>query len=257
MSEPDHKRVMICGANGFLGRSLCSYLTEQHYHLILCDIDADALTANAKDLASLGRSSPLTQVMDIRNETSIENCFSNLRENGSLPQAVINASYPRNKNYGRMLEDVTLEDFSENVSWHLGGFFALSKHACLGFKETGGGSLVNIASIYGMMAPRFEVYRDTPMTMPVEYAAIKSGILHITRYFAQYYKKQSIRVNAVSPGGIKDQQPDSFLAAYADFCGTKGMLEAADLFGAIEFLVSDASRYMTGQNMIVDDGFSL
>ena len=95
------------------------------------------------------------------------------------------------------------------------------------------------------------------MTMPVEYAAIKAGIIHITRYFAQYYKKQGIRVNAVSPGGIMDQQPEQFLAAYADFCGTKGMLDGTDLFGAIHFLISDASLYMTGQNMVVDDGFSL
>ncbi len=257
MNDSKHKKVLICGANGLLGRALCFHLSEQKYRLILCDVDEERLTSLAEDLVSQGGARPIVQVMDLRDETSISGGFSNLRDIGFAPHAVINASYPRNNNYGRVLESVTLEDFSENLSWHLGGFFALSKHACLGFKEDGKGCLINIASIYGMMAPRFEVYRDTSMTMPVEYAAIKSGVLHVTRYFAQYYKKFGIRVNAVSPGGIKDSQPEAFLAAYADFCGTKGMLEAADLFGVIEFLVSDASRFMTGQNMIVDDGFSL
>ena len=257
MNDNENKKVLICGANGLLGQPLCFHLAEQKYQLILCDVDEERLANLAEDLVSKGGARPMVQVMDLRDENSISGGFSKLSDIGSAPHAVINASYPRNKNYGRSLENVTLEDFSENLSWHLGGFFALSKHACLGFKEDGGGSLINIASIYGMMPPRFEIYRDTPMTMPVEYAAIKSGVLHITRYFAQFYKQWGIRANAVSPGGIRDQQPEAFVASYADFCGTKGMLDAADLFGAIEFLVSDASRFMTGQNMVVDDGFSL
>ena len=93
--------------------------------------------------------------------------------------------------------------------------------------------------------------------MPVEYSAIKSGVLHLTRYFAQYLKGTQIRVNAISPGGIKDGQPESFLRAYASFCATKGMLDPSDLTGSLTFLLSDMSQYITGQNIVVDDGFSL
>lgn len=116
---------------------------------------------------------------------------------------------------------------------------------------------MNMSSIYGSMAPRFEVYEGTSMTMPVEYAAIKSAVEHLTRYFASYFKGCGIRVNSLSPGGILQAQPQVFLDAYNQHCASKGMLLPEDLTGALIYLLSDESRYMTGQNLIVDDGFSL
>lgn len=95
------------------------------------------------------------------------------------------------------------------------------------------------------------------MTMPVEYAAIKAAIVHLTRYFAQYFKADGIRVNCISPGGILDKQDEKFLREYKSQCGEKGMLDPQDVTGSLLFLLSDASKYMTGQNLIVDDGFSL
>jgi NAD(P)-dependent dehydrogenase (short-subunit alcohol dehydrogenase family) len=107
------------------------------------------------------------------------------------------------------------------------------------------------------MAPRFEVYENTAMTMPVEYAVVKSALLHLTRYMAKYYKGQNIRVNAISPGGILDRQPEQFVARYNASCMSKGMLEKGDLVGTLLYLLSDQSRFVTGQNIIIDDGFTL
>ena len=95
------------------------------------------------------------------------------------------------------------------------------------------------------------------MTVPVEYAAIKSGMLHLTKYMAKYLKGKNIRVNAISPGGILDSQPKEFLSEYNKQCSTKGMLDSNDLNGTLIFLLSDMSSYINGQNIIVDDGFSL
>jgi len=111
--------------------------------------------------------------------------------------------------------------------------------------------------VYGFLAPRFEVYDGTPMTMPVEYAVIKAGVLQLTRYLARYLAGQNIRVNAISPGGIEDGQPAAFQAAYRSFCLNKGMLETRDVCGALLFLLSDLSAFVNGQNLVVDDGFSL
>ena len=108
-----------------------------------------------------------------------------------------------------------------------------------------------------MVAPRFEIYDNTPMTMPVEYAAIKSGLIHLTKYMAKYFKGMNIKVNALSPGGIFDNQPEPFLEAYKKQCSSKGMLDKSDLKGTLVYLLSDMSRYVNGQNIIVDDGFSL
>ena len=95
------------------------------------------------------------------------------------------------------------------------------------------------------------------MTMPVEYAAIKSAIISLTKYFAQYYKKTGIRVNALSPGGVLDGQPDSFLNLYNEHCSSKGMLDPEDVAKTAAYLISDNSSYIQGQNFIIDDGFSL
>jgi len=93
--------------------------------------------------------------------------------------------------------------------------------------------------------------------MPVEYAAIKAAIIHLTRYMAKYLKGMNIRVNALCPGGILDKQPPAFLAAYGKNCLNKGMLDKSDLQGSLIYLLSDSSSYVNGQYIVVDDGFSL
>ena len=95
------------------------------------------------------------------------------------------------------------------------------------------------------------------MHSPIEYSAIKSGIIAITRWLAKRYRQQNIRVNCVSLGGILDQQPESFLQHYQASCNSKGMLDAQDVAGAILFLLSEESAFITGQNIVVDDGWSL
>jgi NAD(P)-dependent dehydrogenase (short-subunit alcohol dehydrogenase family) len=124
-------------------------------------------------------------------------------------------------------------------------------------RRRGGGHIVNISSIYGVVAPKFEVYADTPMTMPVEYAAIKAGLIHLTKYMAKYFRGMNIKVNALSPGGIFDHQPEAFLAKYKEQCLNKGMLDKSDMKGTLVYLLSDMSKYVNGQNIVVDDGFSL
>ena len=95
------------------------------------------------------------------------------------------------------------------------------------------------------------------MTSPIEYSAIKSGIIAITRWLSKYCRNQGIRVNCVSPGGIESQQPQPFMDKYRLSCNSKGMLDATDVVGALLFLLSDKSNFINGQNIVVDDGWSL
>ncbi len=95
------------------------------------------------------------------------------------------------------------------------------------------------------------------MVSPIEYSAIKSGIISITRYISSYCKGENIRANCISPGGILDDQPESFLKNYMSTCSTKGMLDADDLNGTLLYLLSDYSKYTNGQNIVVDDGWTL
>jgi len=95
------------------------------------------------------------------------------------------------------------------------------------------------------------------MTMPVEYACIKSAIIHLTKYMAKYFKGWNVRVNCISPGGILSGHPEQFLRNYNKHCLTKGMLDTEDVVGTLIFLLSDMSKYINGQNIVVDDGFCL
>ncbi len=95
------------------------------------------------------------------------------------------------------------------------------------------------------------------MTNGPEYASIKSSLVFLTKFIAQRLKGTGVRINAISPGGVLDGQPDSFVNNYKKYCNSKGMLDPKDLAGAVRFLISDDSKYVTGQNIIVDDGFSI
>ncbi len=253
----DGRRVVVTGGAGLLGRTFCAAIAAHGGVAIVADrqLDAakDVAAAIQKDHPGGADAAPL----DITDKASIDALIQHVHDHHGRVDAVVNNAYPRNAQYGRAVDDVTYADFCDNLGMHLGGYFLVMQRFAAYFRAEGGGNIVNMSSIYGVMAPRFSVYEGTPMTMPVEYAAIKSGVLHLTRYFAQYLKGTGIRVNALSPGGILDRQPQRFLDAYQSHCAGKGMLSPDDLSGSLVFLLSDLSRHLDGQNLIVDDGFSI
>lgn len=252
-----NKVVVITGGAGVIGSRFVCEVAKNGGTAVAADINFEA----AKMLAHKIEPGCLGQIeaahVDITDKDSICTLIADLQRRHGRIDALVNNAYPRNKNYGRKLEEVTYEDFCENVNTHLGGYFLVAQQFCLAFKKQGDGNVVNMASVYGTMAPRFGIYDGTPMTMPVEYSAIKSAIVQLTRYFAQYFKGTGIRVNCLSPGGILANQPAEFLSAYNGYCSSKGMLDANDLQGTLLFLLSDMSKFINGQNIVVDDGWSL
>jgi len=195
--------------------------------------------------------------MDITSKESIDEFIINVTNEFGVINGIVNNAYPRNKNYGRKFEEVEFSDFCENVNLHLGGYFLTCQCFAEYFKKSGGGCIVNVSSIYGVVAPRFNIYSNTTMTMPVEYAAIKSALIHLTKYIAQYYTGCNLKINTLSLGGIFDNQPESFINEYNKYSINKGMLDPCDVTGSLLFLLSDASKFINGQNIIVDDGWSL
>jgi NAD(P)-dependent dehydrogenase (short-subunit alcohol dehydrogenase family) len=119
-----------------------------------------------------------------------------------------------------------------------------------------GGAIINLASIYGNVAPDFSIYEGTEMTMPVAYSAIKGGIIALTRYIATYYAHYNVRANTVSPGGIFDHQKPSFVERYSKKTPLGRMARPEEIVGAVVYLASDASSYVTGHDLIVDGGWT-
>ncbi len=253
----NNKVIVVTGGGGLIGRAFVKGILKNGGLAVVADVSLDAAVQLVEELKSSHPGKIEAAWLDITNLNSISNLIEGLQRRHGKIDAVINNAYPRNKNYGRKLEDVTYADFCENVNSHLGGYFLVAQQFCLAFKQQGFGNVINMSSIYGIMSPRFDIYDGTPMTMPVEYAAIKSAIVQLTSYFAQYFKGTGIRVNSLSPGGILAGQPDDFLKAYKGHCASKGMLAPDDVVGTLLFLLSDESRYINGQNLLVDDGFSI
>jgi len=252
------KVIVITGGAGLIGQEFVKAVIEQNAIAIIADINKE-LGNDAKEKLSkeLNTGNIDFIQLDITSKKSLQECISYLDNKYGRIDALVNNAYPRNKNYGRHFFDVEYDDFVENLGLNLGGYFTTSQVFSKYFKRQGYGNIVNISSVYGVIAPRFEIYKDTSMTMPVEYSVIKSGLIHLTKYMAKYFKGMNIRVNTISPGGILDNQPELFLEKYKGECLNKGMLDKSDLKGTLVYLLSDMSKFVNGQNIVVDDGFTI
>jgi NAD(P)-dependent dehydrogenase (short-subunit alcohol dehydrogenase family) len=252
------KTVVITGGVGLIGEAFSRACSESGANVAIADIDEQKASKLIEQIKHSGGQDAFFQRCDITDLSDVQNLANTVLARFGKIDALVNNAYPRNKNYGKKFEEVTYEDFCENVSMHLGGYFLMAKELSKVMIRQNSGTIVNMGSHYGFAAPRFEIYEGTKMTMPVEYAAIKGGIINLTRYLASYLGKYNIRVNTLSPGGVFDNQPESFVRKYSDrVLMGKRMANVDDLTGALLFLLSDASKYITGQNIVVDGGWTL
>ena len=254
-----NKIIVVSGGLGLLGRSFVKAILKANGTAVVADI---FITVSEELVAEVKREGLPAQnlhfhELDITSKDSVIASVTNLVAKFGQIDALVNNAYPRNAHYGRKLEEVEYADFTDNVSKHLGGYFLCMQQYALFFKKQGFGNIVSMSSIYGVVAPRFDIYENAGFTMPVEYAAIKSGVIHLTKYFVKYFKGSNIRFNCISPGGIENHQQPDFIKKYNSYAANKGMLDKSDLNGALIFLLSDASQFVNGQNIVVDDGWSL
>ncbi|MFA6196771.1 MAG: oxidoreductase [Sulfurimonas sp.] len=253
-----NKVVVVTGGAGLIGKEFVKTIVEQNGIAIIVDINKTLGEETRKTLSQeLGTNNIDFIELDITSKNSLQYCIKYLDEKYGRIDALVNNAYPRNKNFGRDVFDIEYDDFCENLNMNLGGYFLATQQFSQYFYKQGYGNIIVMASIYGVTAPRFEIYKDTNMTNAIEYAAIKGGLLHLIKYFAKYFKGKNIRINAISPGGILDKQPETFLEAYKSNCLNKGMLDTDDLKGTLIYLLSEMSKYVNGQNIIVDDGWCL
>jgi NAD(P)-dependent dehydrogenase (short-subunit alcohol dehydrogenase family) len=252
------KVIIITGGAGLLGKEFVKSVLQQNGTAVIADILHDKAQQVKAELGmNFNPDKIKTAVLDITSEKSIKDMIYQASKDYGRIDGLVNNAYPRTASYGQKLEKVTYTDFCDNVNQHLGGYFLMMKEFAAYFSIQKSGSVINMSSIYGVMAPRFEVYKGTEMTMPVEYAAIKSAIIRLTEYFAKYYAGTNVRFNCISPGGILNNQDNEFVKKYSEYSLNKGMLDPKDICGTLIFLLSDMSQYINGQNIIVDDGFSL
>ena len=251
------KVIVVTGGAGLIGKEFIKTIISQNGIAIIADINKKIGKKVAKELKEEFKTKKIKFIkLDISSKKSLKKIIYYIHKKYGRIDALVNNAYPKNKNYGNKFFDVMYNDFCENININLGGYFLTSQQFSIYFKKQGYGNIINIASIYGVVAPNFDFYKDTNMIgVPVEYICIKSALIHLTKYMASVFKDLNIKVNSISPGGILDNQSELFLKKYNDSCLSKGMLDKSDISGTLIYLLSDMSKYVNGQNIIVDDGF--
>ena len=249
--------VVITGAVGNLGKVFSESVIRNGGKVFVTDKNSEIVEGFVNELNLDYPGHAYGAALDITSDESLQNCILEIKKIGIIPNALINNALPFNNSYGSKLEDITLENFNENISMHVGGYFNVTNQMIKYFFGNIDASIINISSVYGFKAPDFNIYKGESFTMPLEYAISKSSVRQLTNYYSSYYKDKTIRFNSISPGGISRDHSENFIKNYKNKCFNKGLLNEQDIVGAMIFLLSEESAFVKGQNIVVDDGFSI
>lgn len=248
-----NKVAVVTGGAGLLGKKFCLSLANAGAKVILADINEAQAKASIQEL---GNTSIESSVLDISKEESVILGTEAIIKKHKKIDIWVNNAYPRTADWGLKFENIPWESWKQNINKHLNGYALCCQKVAEIMKLQKSGSIINMSSIYGIVGPDFSIYEGTQMTMPAAYAAIKGGLVNLTRYLASYYGPYGVRINAISPGGIYDGQPESFVKQYSKKTPLGRMGSADDLTGGLIYLASDAASYVTGQNLVIDGGWT-
>jgi NAD(P)-dependent dehydrogenase (short-subunit alcohol dehydrogenase family) len=240
----ENKIIIITGGNGLLGLSMMREIKEEGAFLINLDINHKT----NDDLTNIE--------CDITCSESVYNALDLIINKYSRIDGLVNNAYPRTRDWANKFEDIKLDSWKKNIDWQLNSYFYISQQVAIHMAKQKYGSIINIASIYGVVGPDFTIYEGTNMTMPAGYSAIKGGLINLTRYMSSYFGPKNVRVNAISPGGIFDNQNHNFVKNYENKVPLRRMGSPEDISPSVTFLLSDDSKYITGQNLIIDGGWT-
>lgn len=255
--------AVVTGGAGLLGRQFCRTLAEAGASVVVADVNGPA----AEQVVAENAGSKLAaRATDVGDPTSVgEMVQTALKNFGRLDilvnSAALDPKFDRSGagKHSSAFEEYELDAWEAAIRVNLTGAFLCSQAAVKPMLSQGGGVIVNICSTYGLGGPDQRIYAregQPAQYKPVDYTVTKAGILGLTKYLATYYGDKNIRVNALSPGGVFNQHNDEFVTAYSSRTVLGRMARPDEMNGALLFLASDASSYMTGANLIVDGGWT-
>lgn len=244
------KLVIISGGLGVLGQTYAKALTEDGYDVCLLDTKTPP-----EDGSICGE--PFT--CDISDERDVGRFGEYLASLECEIHGLVNNASCQPEGFARELEDYIPDTFRRVLDVNLTGSFLLTKLVIPFMKKQGFGSIVNIGSIQGTVAPTFAIYEGMNITSPLVYAVAKAGMIHFSKWVAAKYGPHGIRCNAVSPGGVGDSQRggSEFAKTYAARTPLRRMAKSTEVAEAVRFLISERSSYITGQNLLVDGGWTI
>jgi NAD(P)-dependent dehydrogenase (short-subunit alcohol dehydrogenase family) len=259
--------AIVTGGAGLLGYYHGAILASAGANVVLLDLEASNPGARAGQLAAEYGSQSIGFNCDITSELSLQEARQKIVERFGRIDILINnaANNPKVEHGNTMwsrLENFPIEAWDADIRVGLTGAFLCCRIFGAEMAKRGSGVIVNVASDLAVIAPDQRLYRvgglpdDQQPVKPVTYSVVKTALLGLTRYLATYWNGANVRVNSISPGGVLNGQPDVFLDRLKQLIPMGRMAERDEYQGAILFLCSDASSYMTGANLVVDGGRS-
>jgi NAD(P)-dependent dehydrogenase (short-subunit alcohol dehydrogenase family) len=257
--------AVVTGGAGLLGAEFCRTLAEAGAFVGVADLAADKAVAVAEGLKGLdGKARGVG--LDVTRPESVQHAFDEVVTAFGRLDVLVNCAALDPKfdpsqagRHTNAFEDFPLGAWNEALSVNLTGLFLCSQVAARRMLAQGGGVIVNICSTYGLVGPDQRIYErpgEPPRYKPVYYSVTKAGVLGLTHYLATYYAGKNIRINALTPGGVFNEHDETFVRNYAARTVLGRMARKDEMNGALLFLASDASSYMTGANLVVDGGWT-
>jgi len=250
--------VVLTGAGGLLGSQYAEGLSQSGANVVLADIDFSRCKKLANELSKKYHVKSFPIKVDISNKKSVQNMVKQILQKYSRIDVLINnAAYQGNDKIRKTkFIDLPLSIWDKAISVNLTGMFLCCQEIGKVMEKQNHGVIINISSTYGIVAPDQRIYGNSGQNAAVFYSVTKSAVLNLTRYLASYWQGKGIRVNTLTPGGVEKGQEPKFVKNYSEKTMLGRMAKKDEYVGAILFLSSDASSYMTGSNLIVDGGWT-
>ncbi|HVA51515.1 MAG TPA: SDR family oxidoreductase [Pirellulales bacterium] len=247
----------VIGGAGRIGKALCRALAFAGADVAILDIDVAAAEALAADLRAATGRRLLPLAIDATREEQLAEAVATITHHLRPPVMLVNSAQFRGAGfYSSNVEDYPREAWDKVLETNLTAVHL----ACQAFGRSmiahGGGRIVNLASTYGLVSADPRIYGASGVNSPVAYGAAKAGVIQLTRYLAVHWRDKNIRVNCLVPGGVFDNQSPEFVANYCERTPLGRMAEPEDYQGAVLFMLSRASDYMTGSVVTVDGGWT-
>lgn len=259
MMDLHGRTALVTGAAGHIGRAIAFTLAELGAGLVLVDLPGSQLRAVAGELAAAGAVVD-AEACDLEQGAERERLVAAVRgRHEALDILVNNAAFVGTsglEGWAKPFLEQSVDTWRRALEVNLTAAFDLCKSLTPELQRGRGASIINIGSIYGEFGPDWRLYEGTAMANPAAYASSKGGLLQLTRWLATTLGPM-IRVNAISPGGVARNQPEAFVARYVERTPLGRMATEDDFRGAVAYLASDMSRYVTGQNLSVDGGWGI
>ena len=251
------RTALVTGGGGWLGSAISEGLAQAGAQIAVVDFNEDCLNETVKRLCSCGLLA-IGIKADVMQESELKKCIDNVASNMGHLDVLVNCAYigPNPE-----LDEVTFADFDKGFHNGSSAYGVAAQIAAKHMRKSGGGSIINIGSMYGMVTGYPEVYEGLTKPSSIVYQASKAAVIHMTKYMAVYWAKDNIRVNCISPGPFLQRDIPEKMPEFAKRISQKVPMgrfgHAHEIKGAAIFLASEASSFVTGQNIVVDGGWTI